>query len=646
MATSGVQVLKSQLSRCRKVIALGCRDTNSRIGWLNNFCGGFFEFANRLHKYITDEVEELEGNENVDTTFLCLTQVCLCTKYLERVIRAEETACKPIPSSRKHFIDRIMWCLDRLEIAVSNLTEAAIYKTSEQALSGYGFIALLEMAMDQVSSFSTYQDDPDFDPHSLDELKYALDSSNEIHRVVRSMVAHTLALANVAFFEDKTALSALCQKALRDSTAFQQECCVNLQQARSNQCNRRLKAIALGDSLNQLHQYVDETILRLIFICFADLEKFSLDKLRAKMRQCGSDDVELDEFIADFDVNLDRLAQIGLFAANESPTPKLKTLVRSCMASLEALDACIIPSLQASNGAEMHSEILEQHFYEEMAKLESVIYEIIDAQPITRSFYEMLNACIAQTEKQFNKSKLEDMVQMGEFLLQYFQYPTNKRELQQTNCKRLEYFQKFTMMLHECRAILVCADQVDTTRILKRFKILRDIVSKFVHALEKTSNQATKEIGGNLYKLTVTETQAIDLNEPQLILETIEPSVCSILYRNESEMYTPRRRAVSDSMRGNYSKYSTLLNEGEGNRRLNTVSGSDWQQALKQRHRGSSVRRNESLRTVMFKRQKSAETQKACDFYLHNSASLQISEIIDQLKQVSVNDSGAAGNNC
>ncbi|XP_036342904.1 serendipity locus protein alpha-like isoform X2 [Rhagoletis pomonella] len=630
MAAVGLQVLKNQLSRSRKVISKGYCGAECGIDWLNNFCGDFYEFASGLHKFIASEVEEeLDDNENLDTVFLCLAQVCLCTKYLERVIRAEETAGRAITSSRRHFVDRILWCMDRLEIAAGNMSVLGHDKTSEQAMSGYGFMVLLEIAKDLVAGFNTYKENPDID------IEYAIESSNEIHRAVRFMVGHALALANVALFEDKTALSALCQKVLRDSKAFVEECSMNFQLAQTNEWNRRLKAIALGDSLNQLHQYVDDTILRLIFICFTDLEKFSLDKLRAKMRQCGSDDAELDEFIADFDVNLDRLAQIGLFAANESHCPKLKTLVLSCMASLEALDSCIIPSLQTRNGADMHSEIMEQHFYEEITKLKSVICEIVDIKPISRCFHEMLNNCIIQTEKEFNKSKLDDMVQMGEFLLQYFQHPTNKKDLQQTNCKRLEYFQKLTLMLHECRAIMVCANQVENSRILKRFKILRAVMRKFVDAIDKTQQELSKKLETNIIlpTLPIAETHTLDLYESQLLLQAIEPSVCSILYRNESEIFTPRRRAVSESMRCNYSKCpltALQVTQAVAKGDLHSKSGIDWQQ-IRQSRCGSSVRRKESLRTVMFKR------QKVRDFYLQNSASLQITEILDQLTQISEN---------
>ncbi|XP_011189982.2 serendipity locus protein alpha [Zeugodacus cucurbitae] len=638
------QVLCTQLIKCRETIYRGSSDMKNRIEWLNNFCGDFYLFANHLHKYITNELkdEDHEGNENMDNILLCLAQVCLCTKYLERIIRAEDTARVALSCSRKHFIDRIMLCFDKLEKCFNNLTISAEKKLPTQGMSGCGFMTLLDMAMDHIKEYSTYQEEIKTDTHELDQLEDALASSKEVYQAVRLMISHALALANVALFEDKTAISALCQKVLRESTAFQQECQNNLQQIKSNNWHRRIKAIALGCSLTQLHQYIDGTVLRLIFRFFADFEKFSLDKLRAKMRQNGTNDTELDEFIADFDVNLDRLSQIGLFAASDVLRPKLKTLVRSCMASLEALDSCIIPSLQAHNGTDMHTEILEQHFYEEINKFKTVLYEIVDALPLTRCFYELFSTCLAETEKQFNKSKLDDLVQMGEFLLQYFQYTTNKKVLHHAHKLKnnaLELFQKLKLMLNECRAILVCADQVEQMRIIKRFKILRAILRRFVDALEQTENVSGKKVEADrtVMQNVATDIKSIDLNASQYMLECIEPSVCSILYRDETELFTPRRRAVSDSMRGNYSKCPIPQND---KRASHVRLHDDWQSQFRQSRSssaGSSMRRKESLRTVMFKRQKSAETQKACNFYLQNSASLQISEILDQLTEISGN---------
>ncbi|XP_067627753.1 serendipity locus protein alpha [Eurosta solidaginis] len=647
-----IAALKNQLIRCQQIMSNGSCSEKNDIEWLNNFCGDFYKYAHRLHQYFASEVgANNEQNQNVDTILLCLAQVCLCTKYLEHVIREEGAAGRKMHCTRKHFIERINWCLCHLRTATHNMADCS--SDSEPTIHlmiGFPFMSLYDMVMDKLHVYSSYQED--LEPNTAEDIALAHSISKEVQSMLRIMISNALALANVALIEDKTALSALCQKALRECNTFQQECAINLQHKRSNIWDRRLKAIALETALKQLQQYVGNTICRLIFVSFVDLEKFSLDKLRAKLHQYSNgDDAELDEFIADFDVNLDRLTQIGHFCVDIAANKKLKTFMRSIIASLEALDPCIIPSIKACNRDSIHAEILEQHFCEEITKLKISIYECVGFKPINSCFYELLNICVDQMEKHFNKAKLEDMVRMGEFLLQYWQYPNNKRELSKEQYgAQIERLQKFKLMLHECRAILVCANQVQHARILKRFKILRVIMRKFLDVLNKTSPEEAKQktCKSNLSLFFGGETHTMVAKQSQCSMDTIEPSVYSVLYRNESWVYKTRRRRISESMWGNNSKYpATPLQDKEyhGKSNLAVILKTDERQ---QQYRlskdrsvssASSVRRKESLRTVMFKRQKSVEMQKACDFYMQNSASLQISEILDQLTQISTNKS-------
>lgn len=73
-------------------------------------------------------------------------------------------------------------------------------------------------------------------------------------------------------------------------------------------------------ALYQLEEYINETLLRLVFTCFLDFQKISVDKIRNILRT--ENDTIVDEYIADFDVNLDRATQIGIFAIAFAPSLK------------------------------------------------------------------------------------------------------------------------------------------------------------------------------------------------------------------------------------------------------------------------------------------------------------------------------------
>lgn len=123
----------------------------------------------------------------------------------------------------------------------------------------------------------------------------------------------------------------------------------------------------------------------------------------------------------------------------------------------------------------MHSELLEQHFKEELSKFKLALYEIIDSRAFVACYLQILTAGIIGVEKQFDKVQLEDIAQMGFFILEHFQLNANQKDLLKLG---QECFQNYIKILRECKAILMCASQVQPDRIIKRFKILRTTLRK------------------------------------------------------------------------------------------------------------------------------------------------------------------------
>lgn len=216
-----------------------------------------------------------------------------------------------LKASRQHFLDRILWCLERLRSAIK------ILKSSDPERSDHPedstFVELMDMVLDQLSPYTTYKDVTGSEIVSMnvaEDQSQAILSSKQIRSNIDLILSHTLAFANVALNQDKKALSALCQKVLRECMSFQEEC---TQSVCISDSNRKIKGISLENALYQLEDYINEALLRLVFTCFLDYKKLSVEKLREVIKE-NVDDSELDELIADFDVNIDRTTQIGMFA--------------------------------------------------------------------------------------------------------------------------------------------------------------------------------------------------------------------------------------------------------------------------------------------------------------------------------------------
>ncbi|XP_037821662.1 serendipity locus protein alpha isoform X1 [Lucilia sericata] len=645
--------LKRQLVKCRNLLNKGYTNVqNSRLNWLNTFCLEFLKFSQNLHTFLSRVQEQKKydkNHEQIEIVYLCLTQIMTCIKHLENTLKAEERqgAAISVIASRQHFLDRINWCLERLRSCLkflSNREEPKKLTIPEER----SFVELMDMVLDLLAPYSSYKDESQTAAtqkclNLAENQSEAMFASQQIRSIVDFILSHTLAFANVALQQDKKALSALCQKVLRECMAFQEECkAALLPGAQHNDSNRKLKAISLENALYQLEDYINEALLRLVYTCFLDFNNFSIDKLRTMIRERHADDPLLDELIADFDVNVDRTTQIGIFAIAFAPNVKIKTIVRSCLASFESLDSCIIPSLQSTKGtADIFAQLLEQHFNEEVANFKKAIQEIIDSQAFASCYYELLTQVINQNDKEYNRDSLENIIKMAEFLYEHFQLPVNNKELQK-EADRLELFKKFHLMLLECQAVLKCTtEKLEPARILKRFKILRSILRKFIDEL---GDKGANGVANKSQMFIMSE----DLSDSQKMFASIgiSPSIRSILYNNNTPMENRRQqRLLNDSLKANYSKLNTTT-EQVATPSKSTSTGQPIAKvvptATTQR---ASLRRKESLRTALFKRQKTSETEQIYTVYKNNSDSLQISEILDQLTGLSSNLSKHTLNN-
>ncbi|ALC40636.1 CG8247, partial [Drosophila busckii] len=537
---------------------------------MQDFCAEFLKLSNAVQIHMGMQFDY----ENIEMICLCSTQIVICIRHLEQTINLESASGLRISASHQHFIERIRVCLKRMWACFGESSSAQI-----SCVEGASFFQLLDSLLDSLSAFTSFFESTNQHAENLFDL------SKEIKTQIDLLLGQTLSFANVALQQDKKALSALCQKArvMRDGSAFQEECQACSSGRNSNYANQKLKALTLESGLSQLETYINEALLRLVFNCFIDFQKISVDKIRNILRT--EHVATADEYIADFDVNLDRATQIGVFAIAFAPSLKLKTLVRSCLASFEYLDTSLIPSLYA-NAADLHSELLEQHYNEEVSKFKCAIQQIIDSHAMVGCYMQLLATGIEAAEKHFDKTQLDDLTLMGFIILEHFKPSVNQKQL---TPQAQENLKKFVTILRECKAILMCAAQVETQRILKRFKILRSTLRNLHGCLAAAEK-----------KVDAAPTNAIATSEncanEGLLINLAASPTSSILYD------TRRHR----------------------NRSLTQQSMPQAEPFIRAKP-SECIRRKQSLRTAMFKRQNIFENHKQPSIISSHSASLEIS---------------------
>lgn len=210
--------------------------------------------------------------------------------------------------------------------------------------------------------------------------------------------------------------------------------------------------------------------MRLVFETYLGYEKYSVENLKELIYSPKTLESTLDETIADFDVNVDRTTQIGVFAIAFATNSKVKTKVRSVLASLESLDSFLIPSLQADFNHETN-EIFTAHFNEEIRNFKSALQEIVDCPALCRSYIAILDDFI-DNFKESTKQDLDDILFKGRIF-----HGQLKPNLEILGVETVKY-DKFLLMLEECEAISKFYLKVDRSKILKRLRIFKATLKK------------------------------------------------------------------------------------------------------------------------------------------------------------------------
>lgn len=112
---------------------------------------------------------------------------------------------------------------------------------------------------------------------------------------------------------------------MNDCVAFQEECNLHESNENINEQDIRLKAQLLENSLYNLDRLMNHSLLRMVYVVFADLNQNPLANLRDMSKLPES--TEIDDEIENFDLILDRMMQIGSFATAYASKAKCNIFV-------------------------------------------------------------------------------------------------------------------------------------------------------------------------------------------------------------------------------------------------------------------------------------------------------------------------------
>lgn len=203
----------------------------------------------------------------------------------------------------------MIFCITKLK---STILPSSQKNDSTLTVTDVNFVTSMDLALDLIGPISFYSENEAIE-NIAEQNAQAMLESVKIRKVVDTLISQALAFTNICIPEDKKSLTAICQKVLRECISLEKECSFSEKEVKESEKNRRLKAEILETALYQLEHLINECLLRLVFQVLTDLKKDPVQLLR-KMKMENCEQEIMDELICDFDLILDRLVQIGIFA--------------------------------------------------------------------------------------------------------------------------------------------------------------------------------------------------------------------------------------------------------------------------------------------------------------------------------------------
>uniref|UniRef100_A0A182WFS8 Serendipity locus protein alpha n=1 Tax=Anopheles minimus TaxID=112268 RepID=A0A182WFS8_9DIPT len=590
----------------------------SGLQWLDSVCADLYRLLRIVHKHLI-----FDGNGNVgmlESCFLCITQIVMCVRWLEKTICTEMDPLSKrqgLPQARQCFLDRIIWCLERLKTVLET-------DESPESITDSNFVSYLDLALSLIAPLTVASDAECAEDEYESKYNEVIVESGRIRSVVEALISQTFGFCNVLPEEDKKRITNICQKVLKECMALERE------NDGKDSCDKKLRVSVLESAIYQLETHVNECLIRLVYDTFGDTDRRLLTQLRTNISSSVSEE-QIDELTKPFDNFVERLMQIGLFAISYADNLKISASIRSCLASLEALDSYLIPSLYV--GTDNNSMVLEKHWLEESATLCVLVHKIIDTNAFALSLIELLDAAVDVLQHSFNLPQALEMVRKAEIFLHHLEINSSEVNLQD-EILNIHYVDYRTMVL-ECKAIVKCAERdanIDQSRILKRFRVLQAKLRKIQMTISNN-----KEAKATPAEDVISDKQDISSSTPEPSPErrTIEANLqelfsasqvrmssTNILYR--SRRGEPGKRRLEAASLLEINTFSDII----AHRRDRAVTTPE-----KGSIRKKPLRRN-SLRVAMFKKQQRDQTAEMYES-IKSDIDLQITVILDELTDLS-----------
>ncbi|XP_028162694.1 serendipity locus protein alpha-like [Ostrinia furnacalis] len=351
-----------------------------------------------------DLEEEIVKIRNV--FLLTSSQIKKCIVNFFDVLKVEHKHGECLQESRQFIFERLSWCLTKLSAVEKNLDRCERNPEDREDLSEDAmfvtpmyFVNWIDYTFDILSKLAENVYRTDYKNNDLvyNEWKEVMvQNATSLHMCIDELLLSAMTLCKYCLAEDQTILKARCQVVLRETKALfneltDEDISASIKITPDNlklpikPSNVNILIDVLKDVLYVLETNTNTALLALLIHCYVncsspvDILKNHFDDKEHNSCPCHSADNSDEKctIVEDFDLYNERLVQIGSFAVSCSSDQKRILTLRSCLSSLEALDPHLVPAVMTSpNG--LHTQLLINIWKQEVMEIRDTVFLIVD----------------------------------------------------------------------------------------------------------------------------------------------------------------------------------------------------------------------------------------------------------------------------
>ncbi|XP_063987001.1 serendipity locus protein alpha [Diachasmimorpha longicaudata] len=299
---------------------------------------------------------------------LYICQLCSAFAMLMNVIQFQHEIHLPLYSSKSYICERIYECLTRIiDIFEENNPEA-----EGKAERIDHFVYKMDVALDLMAGLSSKPQD-----EQILECK-------KLWIAMEDVFSHAMVIAQVCNPDSFKAITGVCQSIMSEYDNLKE-------QISSDKPDFMLNSLFINtftDTLYRLERKVNVSVLSLVLDVFSE----PFGSLKKLVKMCGynltpdkRNKQDLKDFIEDLDQVTDKVMQVGLYAIACCNDINRVTKIKNHMASLESLEAELVPSIISfylhpdNEERRVNVKLFTSQWQSDMNKLRSAIDLIIDS---------------------------------------------------------------------------------------------------------------------------------------------------------------------------------------------------------------------------------------------------------------------------